>query len=232
MRILVTRPGPAAGQTARRLNALGHEAVVDPMLTIRPLEAALPAGPFDALTFTSLNGVAAFAAHPRGAEFYVLPVFAVGGRTAGAARAAGFARVFDCGGEARSLARAIAAGLPPGARVLHPAGADRAADLQHLLAGTGIEVVLSVLYAAVPAPGLGADARAGLAAGTIGAVLHFSRRTAQALLACATSAGLAGDLAKVRHLCLSTQAGAPLAAAGFSIEVAAAPTEAALLELL
>lgn len=232
MRILVTRPRPAADQTARRLAALGHEVIVDPMLGIRPLEAVLPAGPFDALTFTSLNGVAAFAAHPGGGDFRALPVFAVGGRTAEAARAAGFHRAHDCGGEARALARHLAAGLPPGARVLHPAGADRAADLQQLLEGTGIAVTLSVLYAAVPAAGLGDPARAGLAAGTIGAVLHFSRRTAGALLACVTAAGLTGGLGKVRHLCLSAQAGEPLVAAGLAIEVAAAPTEQALIERL
>lgn len=231
MQVLVTRPEPAAGQTAQRLAALGHAAIVDPMLRIAPTGADLPPGPFDAVAFTSVNGVRAFAAHADSARFAALPAFAVGPRTAAEARAAGFAQVTDCDGDAEALAGRLIAALGSGARVLNPAGEDRAADLGALLAGPGLSVVLAVVYAAVPADALSAPARAALAAGTIGAALHFSPRTVKTLLACARAAGLEDRLASMRHLCLSAQVAAPLVAVG-GIEIAAAPNEDALLALL
>lgn len=232
MTVLVTRPEPAASQTARRIEALGLKAIVDPMLRIGPIDAPLPQGRFDAVAFTSINGVKAFAAHPQGPSLFHLPAFAVGGRTAREARAAGFSTVTDCDGDAGALAGRIAAALPAGARVLNPAGEDRAADLQGLLSAPGISLDLFIVYAAAPAEALSPEARAALGAGTISAALHFSQRTAKTLLACVRAAGLAAELGQVRQLCLSGQVGEPLARAGLRIEVAGAPNEDALLALL
>lgn len=232
MHVLVTRPEPAASQTAQRLRALGHEVTVDPMLRIAPTRAALPEGPFDAVAFTSINGVKAFAAHPQGPDFFHLPAFAVGPRTAKEARAAGFSQVADCDGDASALAGRIAAALPVGARVLNPAGEDRAADLQALLAAPGITLDLAIIYAAEPADALSEEARAALAAGTVTAALHLSQRTVKTLLRCVAAAGLTGQLAGVRELCLSEQVAEPLVKAGMKVEVAAAPNEDALFALL
>ncbi|MFG1358911.1 uroporphyrinogen-III synthase [Xanthobacter pseudotagetidis] len=231
MLVLVTRPEPAAQQTAARLAAMGHEALVDPMLRIAPTGAALPDGPFEAVAFTSVNGVKALAAHADFARFRGLPAFAVGPRTAREARQAGFPEVTDCDGDAAALAGRLAAALGTGARVLHPAGEDRAADLGALLEGHGLRVALAIVYAAVPADALGPATRAALAAGTIGAALHFSPRTVKTLLACAGDAGLDAALREVRHLCLSAQVAAALGACR-SVAVAAAPNEDALLALL
>lgn len=231
MRVLVTRPEPAASQTAARLKAMGHEAVVDPMLRIAPTRAPLPDGPFDAVAFTSINGVKAFAAHSDFPRFSALPAFAVGSRTAREARNVGFASVTDCEGDAAALAGRLAQALGPGARVLNPAGEDRAADLAELLAEPGLKVELAIIYAAEPADALSEEARDALASGTIAAALHFSHRTVKTLLACAAAAGLQGRLAEVRHLCMSAQVGAPLGA-GAKVEVAAAPNEDELLALL
>lgn len=232
MHILVTRPQPAADQTAKRLKALGHAVTVDPMLRIAPTAAPLPAGPFDAVAFTSINGVMAFAAHPQGAEFFSLPAFAVGPRTAKEARAVGFTNVTDCDGDASALAVRIASVLPAGVRVLNPAGEDRAADLQSLLAAPGISLELAIIYAAAPADALSEEARAALAAGTVTAALHFSQRTVKTLLACVAAAGLNDRLTGVRELCLSEQVAEPFVRAGLAVEVAAQPNEDALFELL
>ena len=61
-RIWITRAQPAADVTAERVRALGHEAMVAPLLAVRPVEPE----PIDlegvaALAFTSANGVRAFA---------------------------------------------------------------------------------------------------------------------------------------------------------------------------
>lgn len=232
MHVLVTRPQPAADQTAKRLQALGHSVTVDPMLRIAPTTTPLPAGPFDAVAFTSINGVKAFAVHPEGPGLIHLPAFAVGPRTAKEARVVGFSKVTDCDGDASALAGRIAAQLPAGARVLNPAGEDRAADLQELLAAPGITLELAIIYAAAPADALSEEARAALAGGTVTAALHFSQRTVKTLIACAAAAGLRDALGGVRELCLSEQVAEPFVRAGFAVEVASAPNEDALFALL
>ena len=57
MRVLVTRPLPEANQTATRLAALGHEAVIAPLTTIEPTGAIVPAGPFDLIVATSARAL-------------------------------------------------------------------------------------------------------------------------------------------------------------------------------
>lgn len=232
MHFLITRPEPGAAQTAARLRALGHDVTVDPMLRIAPTGVPLPEGRFDAVAFTSINGVQAFAVHPQGRALRHLPAFAVGPRTAREARAAGFSAVTDCDGDAAALAGRLAAVLPAGARILNPAGEDRAADLAGLLQAPGLELVLSIVYAAQPADALSGEARAALAAGTVTGALHFSQRTVKTLLRCVAAAGLTREFAKVRELCLSGQVAEPLVRAGLPVEVAAAPNEDALFALL
>ncbi len=191
----------------------------------------MPEGPFVAVAFTSINGVKAFAAHPDFARFRPLPAFAVGTRTAREAKAVGFADVTDCAGDAEALAGRLAAALPPGSRVLNPAGEDRAADLGELLAGPGVKVEVAVIYAAVPADALSPEVEAALAAGTIAAALHFSHRTVKTLLQCVAAAGLEARLREVRQVCISAQVGGPFGP-NYIVEAASAPNEDALLALL
>ncbi|MBA4791414.1 MAG: uroporphyrinogen-III synthase, partial [Rhizobiales bacterium] len=227
MRLLLTRPEPGAARTAARLRGMGHEVLADPMLRIEPVAAPLPPGPFDALAFTSANGVRAFAAAPPD-----IPVYAVGTRTAEAARARGMARVVACAGDAPALAAALSAALPRGARILHPAGEDRAADLAALVAPAGLEIVTLVVYGARPADALSDETRAALAAGALDGALHFSPRTAGALLRCVSAAGLMEPFTRLRHFCLSGAVAAALGPAGNAARTAPVPDEDALLALL
>jgi uroporphyrinogen-III synthase len=122
MRVLVTRPEADAAALVAALEARGHEALAQPLLTIEP---AVPEPPLDlagvqALLFTSANGVRAFAdvSQERG-----LPVFAVGDASAEAARAARFAKVESASGDVEDLARLVKDRLDPGAGpLLHGAG--------------------------------------------------------------------------------------------------------------
>ena len=88
MRVLVTRPEPAASATATALAALGHDTVVTPLLApaLRPWTA--PATLPQALLVTSANTVRHGGDALR--NYQALPVFAVGAATATALRAAGF----------------------------------------------------------------------------------------------------------------------------------------------
>lgn len=227
MRVLVTRPEPGATRTARRLAVLGHAAVVDPLMRIEPLTRPDDDAPFDALAFTSPNGVEAYGAARPG-----VPVFAVGPRTAEAARRQGWADVNDCGGDAHDLVRHLAHALPRGARVRHPGGADQAADLAALLAPHGIHGESLVVYRAVAASHFGPATAQALRAGALDAALHFSPRSARTFLTCAGAEGLVDCVHRLRHLCLSPAIAAVLSAAGCAVTVADAPNEDALLALL
>lgn len=226
MRVAVTRPQVDGERTAAALEALGHEVLVAPLMRIEPVAADL-AGTWSAIVITSANAMHATTpfADKR------LPVFAVGDRSAEAARQAGFTEVISANGDIKDLVRLVvshSAGAK--APLLYLAGEDRSDDLVARLATQGITAEMKVVYRTV------ADAfppvlAAALESGDVDAVLHFSRRSAELFVAGARSAGVADPALDVRHLCLSAQVAEPLAGAG-RIAVAARPEEAALLALL
>ena len=104
-KIWITRAQPAADATAERVRALGHEALVAPLLAVRPLSGVeVDLSGIAALAFTSANGVRAFADLSGERS---LRVFAVGAATAQAARAAGFKLVLSADGDVEALAEGL-----------------------------------------------------------------------------------------------------------------------------
>lgn len=207
-----------------------------PLLEIVVEAFVPPSEGIDALAVTSAAAVQAAmagrAAQPR-PRILDLPLFAVGEKTAAAARAAGFADVRVGGGTAAALAAAIAAALPAGARVLHLAGRDRAVELAPLLAGAGVLVTLAVVYRAETEAELPAAVAAALAAGGIDGALVYSARSAEALCAAIRRAGCAAALPALPFYALSPAVAAALRAAGaIDVTVAANPREDDLLALL
>ena len=85
MKVLVVRAIEDARRTAARLAARGHEAILAPVLDIRPLPHEIPEGAFDALIATSAHAVTG--ALPEG--LIDVAIFVVGERTAAAAARAG-----------------------------------------------------------------------------------------------------------------------------------------------
>lgn len=231
MHVLVTRPEPAAERTAAALLARGHDVWKLPLMQIEPLAADL-AGKWGAVIITSANAPAAIAADPAREALRKLPLFAVGARSAEAARQAGFADVTSAGGDIRDLVQLLRGRKADAkAPLLYLAGEDRAADLIGGLAAHGITAEMRVVYRAVSAP-FPPELVAALEAGDVQAVLHFSKRSAENYLAGARSAGISEQALAVRHYCLSAQVAAPLAAAGAKrVAVAPRPEEAALVEL-
>jgi uroporphyrinogen-III synthase len=136
-------------------------------------------------------------------------------------------------GEGVPVARPQPHSVPMGLPLLYCAGEERAGDLEGELQLRGLHVETLLVYRASMVAELTPDVRAALVAGTIDAVLHYSARTAVAFVAAATTAGI-GDLSiQTRHLCLSAQVAAPLAAAGAkAIEIASEANEQALLALI
>jgi uroporphyrinogen-III synthase len=230
MRVLVTRPQPDAARTATRLAALGHVAIIGPLLQFEALEIRkFPAGRFAAVVATSANAMRAVASSAL-EPFRFVPFYAVGSHTAAAAREAGFENVTDCHGDAAALAAVLAREIAAPARILHLAGEDRAQDLGRLLASSGIEVEVLELYRMRPVERFGTSAA--LIGSGLDAVLHFSPRSAATFVALAEREGLATVAQKLRHFCLSQAVADALAPLGVTPEIAAQPNEAALFALL
>ena len=232
MRLAVTRPQADSERTAAALRARGHDVLVAPLMRVESLAVDVSGG-WGGVIVTSANAPQAIAGNPNCAALVKLPLFAVGQRSAEAARQAGFSNVTAAGGDVRDLLRLIAARRADAAApLLYLAGEDRAADLTAELAARGIAAEMRIVYRAVTAP-FPPALIAALKAGEIDAVLHFSRRSAENYLAGAAQAGIAGKASAVRHVCLSAAIAEPLAAAGAGrIAVASRPDEAALIELI
>jgi len=233
VRLLVTRPEEEGTRTAAALRSRGHEVWLAPLLRIEAIaDAALGAGPWQAVILTSANAARAVAVHRRMAELKGLPAYAVGARTAKAAAAAGFAPVHSADGDVDALVALVAAkAADPRHPLLYLAGEQRAGDVAGALAARGITVETAIVYRAAMATRLPPEVESLLAAGRIDAVLHYSARSAEAFLAALRAAEIANLSIKVKHLCLSCQVAAPLVAAGARrVEVAAVPNESALFE--
>lgn len=219
-RVWITRAEPGAARTAASLRDMGVEPIIAPLLAVVPLTPALPdLTSFDALAFTSPNGVAAFAAlTPRRRH----PVFAVGDATAQAATAAGFSDVRSAQGDLAALARLMATDLSDAA-VLIPQAQTPAGDMAAALAQAGARRVTANAL-----PVYRADPTAQAAPNAFDAVLIHSPRAGKLLVR-----HHAGRLdPAVVIACISAAAAAPFAALGLRPAIAGRPDEAALLAIL
>lgn len=232
MRVVVTRPQVDAERTATALRARGHDVLVAPLMRVEPMTVNL-SGKWSAVVVTSANAPAAIAECSNRNALIKLPVFAVGQRSAEAARQAGFTNVTSANGDVRALVRILVTQCSnTTAPLLYLAGEDRAADLIGDLSARGVAAEMRVVYrtTSVPFP---PQLIAALKADEVDAVLHFSPRSADIYLAGAQVAGIAGPAFAVRHFCLSAQVAERFVAAGAGrISVAGRPEEAALIELL
>jgi len=144
-KIWITRAQPSADVTAERVRALGHEAMVEPLLAVRHLpDVQIDLEGVAALAFTSANGVRAFAEVSGDRR---LRVYAVGVATAQAARQAGFSSVLSTDGGVEALAMGVASrkaelmGV-----VLHAGATELAGDLVTELEKRGVAARGVALY--------------------------------------------------------------------------------------
>jgi uroporphyrinogen-III synthase len=232
MRIAVIRPQADSERTASALSARGHDVLVSPLMCVETVTADLSGG-WGAVIVTSANAPGAIAANPARDALIKRPLFAVGRRSADAARAAGFADIASAGGDVDDLVRLVVGRRADAkAPLLYLAGEDRAVDLVGELTARGLAAEMRVVYRAVTAP-FPLELIAALTEGEVNAVLHFSRRSADNYIVGAAQAGIAGPALEPRHFCLSAQIAEPLAAAGASrVTIARHPNEAALIDLV
>jgi uroporphyrinogen-III synthase len=214
--VLILRPQPGADETASRARALGLEPVVTPLFEVRPL-AWTPPDPaeFDTVLLTS-----AHAARQGGdglASLRALPCYAVGERTAGAARAAGFKTIRTGPSDGIALLPIMAAdGVE---RVFHPCGREHL-DLDH----PALAIRHEPVYATDATERLPSEAKAALDRGAL-VLLHSPR-----------AAAVFAQLAAPWRASISIAAISPAAAAAAGdgwrlVAAASAPRDEALLEL-
>lgn len=236
MAVLVTRPAPDNEATAKVLRARGFEPALAPMLAFQTLPFREDTDTaFGGVIVTSANALRAIAAHPIRRRLQNLPAFAVGARTAEAAREAGFGAVHSAEGDAVALRELIVANVPARKRsaLLYLSAADISRDLVGELGGRGIRVTALPVYRMAELDEFPEAVRAAFASGMIEAVLHYSRRSALAFVGAARRAGMEISALALPQLCLSEPIAAALREAGASRPIVAkAPVEAELLDAL
>lgn len=225
-KVWITRTASGADRTAEAVSRAGFTPVISPLLVANPAFTPADIAPLledvAALSFTSVNGLAFADLTPR----RDWPVFAVGDRTAEAARDKGFSDVVSASGDARDLAALIDRDWPvrfgaehPGV-LLVPTAVQPAADLAVLLEGR-VRVRRAVVYETLETPEPLPE--------TFDIVLIHSPRAAQVLARRLPRGAAAGRIA----VTLSPACAAPLEALGFAdLRVANRPDEASLLEAL
>jgi uroporphyrinogen-III synthase len=230
-RMLVTRPEPDAQLTLARLRALDIDAVAAPLMVRQTLDASLPpADGFAAMVLTSANAIRSLGDRGVLAEYAHLPVLAVGDRTAREAEDAGFAKVSSAAGALGDLVNAIRISGLKGP-LFHPTGRHQSGDLAKALAPLGVMVATAKIYDMVAIEALPDDVLAALSDGSIGAVLAYSRRTAE-IFATLAAALDASQRRRIAMLCLSEAVAEPLLESHFHrISLADRPDEDAMMTL-
>ena len=234
MRVLVTRPEPGAGRTARLLTARGFEPLVVPLTRIAalPVEDAVAQTGFDAVAITSASAVL-HAPAALAAAWRDLPAFVVGTSTGAAAEKAGFRRVTVGPGDAAGLAALMAEALPTGASIAYPCGRVRRPDFASALRAAGLSVAEIETYDTVETPVTAQELAVTLATRPVGAVLVYSQNAAAVLARMAASDAVARCLAQVDLCCISARAAMPLAGLfPDRTRVAAHPGDAEMIALL
>lgn len=184
MRVLLTRPPEQAEKTAARLQALGHEVVRQSLLQRHILQAAPPAGTFDVVVFTSVNGVEAAVANGVHSVAQNAVVFVPGPATEAAAQKAGFNHVVNARGNALVLVEKLKNWLGDWkrdrlCRILYPASTLPAHAPGPLLEGYPCQVADWPVYEMAEATMFDDSVLKQLSDGRIDLVLLYSARTAR-----------------------------------------------------
>jgi uroporphyrinogen-III synthase len=237
--MLVTRPQPDNEATAASLRAKGFEVLLAPMLRFEPVAfEADPDAAYGGIIVTSANALRAMEGQSTVTPLLGLPLFAVGSRTAQAAREAGFHNVIVAGGDASALRDTIVAAargrkLKKSDALLYLSGADIARDLPSELRALGFNIATQTAYKMISVPTLPGDVCDAFAANRVEAVLHYSGRSARSFLDAARAAGIEISALAIPQCCLSEAVAAVVHEAGAArVIVASSPNEAALFEVL
>jgi uroporphyrinogen-III synthase len=234
MRLLITRPQPQADELAAKLQRHGHDVLLAPLTCIVERGSG-PLNPRAAQAIALTSRHAAQAAGARLSEgARALPVFAVGGATAGAAIAAGFTDIRVGRADAMDLVLLICDTLTPqDGPLFYPCAVHRNARFEKCLAGRGFTISAEPVYEAREIETLPRRVVDDLRAGRCDAVLLFSPRSAALFRRRLAAADLWPPGAQLRIFCLSEAVAKELQDwPSDQVHVAPRPNEAALISCL
>ncbi|RWP75141.1 uroporphyrinogen-III synthase [Mesorhizobium sp.] len=232
-RVLVTRPDPGASRTMRRLEDQGFQPILLPLTetVALPVDADRIAINAAAVAVTSANAVR-HAPKEIIAALAALPCYAVGRRTAEAARTAGFLSVSEGPGDAEALADALAGGFMA-KTIIYLCGRVRFPAFEARLKVACVDVRAIETYDTVTLDHSDAAILARLSGQPVEAVLLYSAKAAAAMQALTGRAALHGFFEETWFFALSGRIAAALeTVASEKLRVAPEPSEEALLELL
>jgi uroporphyrinogen-III synthase len=141
--VWVTRTTEGARRTARAIESRGYQTVVAPVLKIQALKPVIDPHSFDAVIFTSRNGLNAFSAL---CSRRALTAWCVGDATAVAAREKGFQQVISAGADGKALIELIRQQGDRHSRLFYAAPAEPAAALGKALRADGFQVSQAAVY--------------------------------------------------------------------------------------
>ncbi len=178
MRFLVTRPEPDATRLVEKLEALGHEGLIEPLMRIEYLSADFSLEHVQGLIITSQNALR-WVRHCGGlSRLKDFPVYAVGKSSAKMALEMGFTSVFEGPGTADGLAGIIRDhAKEKGGTLLHLSGEEVADDLTPKLEPYGLTVKRVIVYRSVAADGLSERAIGELTDNRLDGVILLSPKT-------------------------------------------------------
>ena len=200
-KLLLTRPLAQSEVYAKDLKDIGVEALIASMLEIEPRAFTMPdISAFQAILFTSMNGIEQFCAQHGAVD---LPVYVVGDASADCARQYGFVDVQVADGDAQSLATLLKTTLKPeDGGLLYVRGEDISYSLTPSLDAHGFSVCECAAYKARQIEHLSDDVVAALCGGEIGAVTFFSKRTAENFVKLILHEKLEQALSNTKALCI------------------------------
>lgn len=205
MRIWVTRPEPDATTLKKKLQAQGHDVVIEPLMWIDyAVSDPVELDGAQALIATSRNGVRALA-HDDAIEYArTLPLFAVGPGTVSAAKELGFEQIIGGRGRAAELVPLILDNAEVnGGALVHLAGDTLAHDIAAELRTLGFAVLQPTVYFARTSLRLSTAFLPKLVLGEIDAVILLSARTARTYVQLVEQHQLMRSARKLHHFCLS-----------------------------
>jgi uroporphyrinogen-III synthase len=228
MKILVTRPLQDGQEMAALLAAMGHQALLAPLLETQFHDGPEPGlEDVQAVLATSANGIRALARRTVQRD---VAIFAVGPQTAEEARKAGFSDIRSANGDAAALAQAAARWTEPDRGVLlHVCGEEVPGNLADTLTRRGFSVRRCALYRVQAAAELPPQVQAALRDGTLDAAMFFSPRSAAIFRDLAAGLPTQGVIAA----CISRATAEALGTlAVAAVRIAAEPNQAAMLALM
>ncbi|MEL6967658.1 MAG: uroporphyrinogen-III synthase [Pseudomonadota bacterium] len=185
MRLLLTRPAHQSKRSAKKLKALGHLAIVEPLLErefLKCLRTENQLSAYGGALFTSANGVDAIVELGFDKRLSALPALTVGQATARSLRQAGWKRVTTVDGDSAAMVKELptwlhAHGLE-GQRLVYPCAETVSRDLSLNGAGIGAQIDSLPVYRMTEREEFSKDVQRALQHREIDGVLLYSARTA------------------------------------------------------